>query len=145
MEKYRRLVCQWNELLLNVKGNKSHQFTTNTLGANIYFNSAGMPLYVADDSPFTTFESHMTEAWFHEYYYTKTETSFITAINNFRAGTGSIIIDAFTDGRKTKSHECWLWDPSRDWLSGRDRPTFSISELLSTEKFKWYTIADAVS
>lgn len=134
MDKYRNIVCQWSALLPFVKGKKSHQFTTDAPGANIYFNSSGEPLYVADDTPFTDFENHMAEAWYHEYYYTKTEVSPMAAINSFRNGTGSICLE-----HKSKSRFCWLWDPTKDFL-GEEQPRFSITALLAT---RWYTVTDA--
>lgn len=103
---------------------------------NIYFNSSGMPLYVADDSPFTDMESFMMNAWYHEYYYNKTEASPMAAIDNFRTGTGSICSEY-----QGKSSFCWLWDPKADHL-GEERPKFSIAKLLAGT---WYTISDAVT
>lgn len=141
METFRRNVFNWSGLLPFVKGKKSHQFTTDTLGANIYFNSAGMPVYAADDSPFTTFESHMTETWYHRYYYNKTETSPMTAIENFRNGTASIYIEEINNGRAVNYKEYWLWDTVRP----AEKRSFSISELFLPVRYKWYTVTDAVS
>lgn len=145
MEKFRRTVCHWNLLLPSVKGNKSHQFTTDSLGVNIYFNSSGMPFYVADDTHYTDFENHMTEKWYHEYYYNKTEVSAATAINNFRNGIGSIyigIVKIFNQQEVVVNGcEFWLWDPYRHWLY-EGRSGFSIPELIRN---KWYTITDAIS
>lgn len=136
------VVSQWKDIVPKVKGKKSHQFTTDTLGANIYFNSSGMPLYVSDDTPFTDFESHMTERWYHEYYYTKTEVSPGTAIDNFRNGTGSLYLEIINQqGYKVNTCDCWIWDPGCNWLH-RDKKGFSIPELLRS---KWYTLTDAIS
>lgn len=145
MESFRRNVFNWSGLLPFVKGRKSHQFTTDTLGANIYFNASGVPLLVTDDTPYTDFESHMLDKWYHEYYYTKTETSPAAAIDNFRNGTGSIYIDIIEiyDQQEVVVNgcECWLWDPYRNWLD-KNKPMYSIPELLRN---KWYTLTDAIS
>lgn len=141
MESFRRNVFNWSGLLPFVKGRKSHQFTTDTLGANIYFNSAGMPVYAADDSPFTTFESHITETWYHRYYYNKTETSPMIAIENFRDGAASIYIEEINNGRTVNFKEYWLWDTVRP----ADKRGFSISELILPVRYKWYTVTDAIS
>ncbi|NLN48629.1 MAG: hypothetical protein GX154_05985 [Clostridiales bacterium] len=130
METLRRSVIQWNTLLPYVKGHKSHQFTTNSLGANIYFDSSGKPRYVADDTPFTDMENFMMDTWYHEYHYNKTETSPLVAIDNYRNGLGSICIETFTNGFKTGCRWVCLWSP---YVGDTDK--FTLAQLISDKSW----------
>ncbi len=134
METYRCLVDNLGSLAKRVKGNRAHQFTTET-GMRIYFDTQGLPINAADDSPVTNLESHILERWTHEYFYNLGVTDPTTAINAIKNASGSVILEVLEDAKKGEKyrHTYWNWQP-------RSEDKFMIQELLHGT---WYKAVDA--
>lgn len=121
----------WLKRRQDFRGNKSHQFKTGNMEGYIYFDTDGTALNAADNTIFKNMGSYLFDEWHRYYFYNKTSTNAMTAINNFNNRTSSIMFE--------------IGSQRRVFLLGYDYGTidtklFTVDELTNGS---WYLIDDA--